>query len=218
MATPASSSTADRHASQADDRALVAALLQHDEQVFVELVTRHQASMRRIARMYVSTDALADEVVQEAWVGVLKGLPRFEARSSLSTWIFRILTNVAKTRGARERRTVPFAALGGDDGPSVEDRRFGGEESAWPGHWAVPPRPWEDPERRLCSLEARDELRAAIATLPPAQQAVLTLRDVEGLSAEEVCGLLDLSPVNQRVILHRARSRVRANLERYLED
>ena len=218
MATPASSSTAERHASRAGDRALVAALLRRDEQVFVELVTRHQASMRRIARMYVSTDALADEVVQEAWEGVIKGLPRFEARSSLSTWIFRILTNVAKTRGARERRTVPFAALGDDDGPSVDYRRFGGEDSAWPGHWAVPPRPWDDPERRLGSLEARDELRAAIAVLPPAQQAVLTLRDVEGLSAEEVCGMLDLTAVNQRVILHRARSRVRESLERYLED
>ena len=212
------SSTAERPVPQEDESSLVAALLRGDERVFVGLVTRHQASMKRIARMYVSSDALADEVVQETWEGVIKGLPRFEARSSVSTWIFRILTNVAKTRGARERRTVPFAALGGDDGPSVDERRFGGDDAAWPGHWALPPRPWENPERRLCSLEARDELRQAINALPPAQQAVLTLRDVEGLSAEEVCGLLDLTPVNQRVILHRARSRVRANLEHYLDD
>src|SRR4051812_40075026 len=174
--------------------------------------------MRRIARMYVPTDALADEVVQETWENVLKALPRFEGRSSLSTWIFRILTNIAKTRGARERRTVPFASLAGDDRPSVEEERFQGEDAAWPGHWATPPRPWEDPQQRVSSLEARSELRAAIRALPPAQQTVLTLRDVEGLSAEEVCGLLDLTDANQRVILHRARSRVRADLERYVSD
>ena len=196
----------------------VAPLLRGDEQAFVELVTRYQSSMKRIARMYVSTDALAEEVVQEAWVGVLKGLPRFEGRSSLSTWIFRILTNLAKTRGARERRTVPFTALGDGDGPSVDESRFQTDDQAWPGHWAVPPRPWENPDRRLCSLETREELRAAIHALPGAQQAVLTLRDVEGLSSEEVCGLLDLTAANQRVILHRARSRLRACLEAHLDD
>jgi len=130
VATPTASSPAVDEAFAADERALVAALLRRDERAFVELVTRYQASMKRIARMYVPTDALADEVVQEAWEGVLKGLPRFEGRSSLSTWIFRILTNVAKTRGARERRTVPFTCVAGDDGPSVEERRFGGEDSA----------------------------------------------------------------------------------------
>jgi RNA polymerase sigma-70 factor (ECF subfamily) len=197
------------------DEALVAALLRKDERAFVDLVTRFQGSMKRIARMYVPTDALADEVVQEAWEGVLRGLPRFEGRSSLSTWIFRILTNVAKTRGARERRTVPFAALAGAEGASVDETRFHGEDAAWPGHWSTPPRAWESPERRLGSLEARGELRAAIGALPSAQQAVLALR--EGLSGEEVCGLLDLTPANQRVILHRARSRVRADLERYLD-
>jgi RNA polymerase sigma-70 factor, ECF subfamily len=199
------------------DAELVAALLRKDERAFVDLVTRFQGSMKRIARMYVPTDALADEVVQEAWEGVLKGLPRFEGRSSLSTWIFRILTNVAKTRGARERRTVPFAALAGAEGASVDEARFHGEDAAWPGHWSTPPRAWESPERRLGSLEARGELRAAIGALPSNQQAVLALRDVEGLSGEEVCGLLDLTPANQRVILHRARSRVRADLERYLD-
>jgi RNA polymerase sigma-70 factor, ECF subfamily len=196
----------------------VAALLRRDERVFVELVTRYQGSMKRIARMYVPTDALADEVVQETWEAVLKGLSRFEGRSSLSTWIFRILTNVAKTRGARERRTVPFTAVAGDEGPSVEERRFAGDDSPWPGHWALPPRPWENPERRLSSLEARGELRQAISALPAAQQAVLTLRDVEGLSADEVCEAMGLTQANQRVILHRARSRVRATLETYLDD
>jgi RNA polymerase sigma-70 factor (ECF subfamily) len=218
VATPTSSSPAEGHALQDDEQALVAALLRRDERVFMALVIRHQATMRRVARMYVSSDAVADEVVQEAWVGVLKALPRFEGRSSLATWIFRILTNVAKTRGARERRIVPFTALAADDGTSVDEDRFQGDGSAWRGHWAVPPCPWDDPERRLCSLEARDQLRAAISALPAAQQAVLTLRDVEGLPAEEVCGLLDLTPTNQRVILHRARSRVRANLEHYLDD
>jgi RNA polymerase sigma-70 factor (ECF subfamily) len=200
------------------DELLVAALLRRDERVFVELVTRYQASMKRVARMYVATDALADEVVQETWEAVLKGLSRFEGRSTLGTWIFRILTNVAKTRGVRERRTVPFTSLGPDEAASVDETRFQGGEATWPGHWATPPRPWENPERRLCSLEARDELRAAIGALPPTQQAVITLRDVEGLSGEEVCELLDLSQANQRVLLHRARSRVRANLESYLED
>jgi RNA polymerase sigma-70 factor (ECF subfamily) len=218
VATPASHSPAEEHPLQDDEQAIVAALLRRDERVFMKLVTRHQATMKRVARMYVSSDALADEVVQEAWVGVLKGLPRFEGRSSLATWIFRILTNIAKTRGARERRMVPFTALISDEGTSVDEGRFQGDGSAWRGHWAVPPCPWEDPERRLCSLEARDELREAIAALPAAQQAVLTLRDVEGLSADHVCGLLDITAANQRVILHRARSRVRANLEHYLDD
>ena len=218
MATPTASSPAVEEAFAADERAVVAALVRRDERAFAELVTRYQASMKRIARMYVATDALADEVVQEAWVGVLKALPRFEGRSSLATWIFRILTNVAKTRGARERRMVPFTALATDEGTSVDEDRFQGDGSAWRGHWAVPPRPWENPERRLCSLEARDELRAAISALPAAHQAVLTLRDVEGLSSDEVCGLLGLTAANQRVILHRARSRVRANLETYLDD
>jgi RNA polymerase sigma-70 factor (ECF subfamily) len=207
-----------REAHVSDDRAVVAALLRRDERVFVELVTRYQASMKRVARTYVSSDALADEVVQETWEGVLKGLSRFEGRSSLSTWIFRILTNVAKTRGVRERRTVPFTSLAGDDGPSVDECRFLGHDSAWPGHWALPPRPWECPERRLGSLEAREELREAINALPAAQQMVLTLRDVEGLSAEEVCEALDLTAANQRVILHRARSRLRAHLEHCLDD
>ena len=203
------------------DAALLDALRTGDEAAFVGLVTRYHASLKRVARAYVSTDAVAEEVVQETWLAVIAGLDRFEQRASLKTWLFHILTNKAKTRGVREKRIVPFASLRpADDAgePAVAPERFQGDGAAWPGHWATPPRPWEDPERRLASLEARERLRAAIAALPEAQQAVLTLRDVEGLDADEVCELLDLTPGNQRVILHRARARVRAELEHYFED
>jgi RNA polymerase sigma-70 factor (ECF subfamily) len=205
-----------------DEAVLVAALRAGDEDAFTALVRRHHTALCRVVRRYVPTDALADEVVQDAWVAVIKGLDRFEQRASLKTWIFHIAVNLAKTRGARERRTVPFSGLGGDEpddaSPSVPPERFQREGDAWPGHWATPPRPWQDPDRRLCALEARDHLRRAIADLPAVQQAVLTLRDVEGLGSDEVCELLDLSPGNQRVILHRARSRVRASLESYMES
>jgi RNA polymerase sigma-70 factor (ECF subfamily) len=150
---------------------------------------------------------------------VVGAIHRFEQRATLKTWLFHILTNKAKTRGVRERRTVPFASLAGaDDEPAVSPDRFQREGDAWPGHWATPPRPWEDPDRRLQSLQARERLRDAIAALPAAQQAVLTLRDVEGLEAEEVCALLDLSAGNQRVILHRARAKVRDALEQWFEE
>jgi RNA polymerase sigma-70 factor (ECF subfamily) len=201
------------------DAPLLAALRAGDEAAFATLVTRYHASLKRVARAYVSTEAVAEEVVQETWLAVIDGLSRFEERATLKTWLFHILTNKAKTRGVRERRTVPFASLGpaGDDEPSVSPDRFQGQGDAWPGHWATPPRPWEDPDRRLHSLEARECLRAAIRALPEVQQAVLTLRDVEGLEAEEVCDLLGLTAGNQRVILHRARARVRTELERYFE-
>jgi RNA polymerase sigma-70 factor (ECF subfamily) len=213
----APSSTAHRSADR--DAALLDALRAGDEDAFVTLVTRYHPSFKRVARAYVSTDAVAEEVVQETWVAAIDGLDRFEQRATLKTWLFHILTNKAKTRGVRERRSVPFASLAGaGDEPSVPPERFQGDGATWPGHWAAPPRPWEDPERRLASLEARDRLRAAIGALPETQQAVLTLRDVEGLEAEEVCDLLELSPGNQRVILHRARARVRAELERYFEE
>jgi RNA polymerase sigma-70 factor (ECF subfamily) len=202
------------------DARLLAALRAGDEDAFTTLVRRHHASLKRVARMYVSTDAVAEEVVQETWLAAIAGLDRFEQRASLKTWLFHILANKAKTRGARERRSTPFASLAaaGGDEPSVPPERFQGDGAAWPGHWAAPPRPWEDPERRLQSLEARERLRTAIGALPDVQQAVLTLRDVEGLDAGEVCELLDLSDGNQRVILHRARARVRAELERYFEE
>jgi RNA polymerase sigma-70 factor, ECF subfamily len=201
------------------DAALLAALRAGDEQAFATLVTRHHASLKRVARAYVSTDAVAEEVVQDTWLAVIAGIDRFQERASIKTWLFHILANKAKTRGKRERRIVPFASLArAEDEPAVAPDRFQREGDAWPGHWAVPPRPWDDPDRRLHALEARDRLRAAIGALPDTQQAVLTLRDVEGLEAEEVCELLDLSPGNQRVILHRARARVRAELERYFGE
>jgi RNA polymerase sigma-70 factor, ECF subfamily len=201
------------------DAALLVSLRAGDEDAFATLVTRYHATLKRVARAYVSTEAVAEDVVQETWLAVIDGLARFEERSSLKTWMFHILANKAKTRGARERRTVPFASLAGaEDEPAVSPERFQRPGDAWPGHWAAPPRPWEDPERRLASLEAREHLRAAIAALPSTQQAVLTLRDVEGLEAEEVCELLDVSAGNQRVLLHRARARVRSELERYFEE
>jgi RNA polymerase sigma-70 factor, ECF subfamily len=202
------------------DASLLAALRAGDEDAFAALVTRYHASLKRVARAYVSTDAVAEEVVQDTWLAAIRGLDRFEQRATIKTWLFHILANQAKTRGVRERRTVPFASLARAEGeePAVSPDRFQRDGDAWPGHWAMPPRPWEDPERRLESLEAREQLRAAIAALPATQQAVLTLRDVEGLDGEEVCDLLDLSAGNQRVILHRARARLRADLERYFEE
>ena len=198
---------------------LVAALRAGDEQAFETLVRRHHASLKRVARAYVSTDAVAEEVVQETWLAVIGALQRFEQRATLKTWLFHILTNKAKTRGMRERRSVPFASLAAaHDEPAVSPDRFQRDGDAWPGHWATPPRPWVDPDRRLQSLEARERLREAIAALPSAQQAVLTLRDVEGLAAEEVCALLDLTPGNQRVILHRARAKVRDALEQWFDE
>jgi len=203
-----------------DEVALVERLRAGDEDAFAELVRLYQPRLQRLARVTVGSAAVAEEVVQDTWMAAIRGLDRFEQRATIKTWLFRILTNQAKSRGMRERRTVPFASLAGADGeePSVAPDRFQRDGDTWPGHWAIPPRPWQDPERRLASLEAREHLRAAIAALPPTQQAVLTLRDVEGLESEEVCGLLDLSAGNQRVILHRARARVRADLERYFEE
>lgn len=204
-----------------DDTRTLAALRAGDAAALSALVRRHHASLRRVARLYVPTDAVAEEVVQDTWLAVVRGVDRFEGRSTLKTWIFHILANIARTRAARERRTVPFCDLvaesAGGDEPAVPPDRFRGADDTWPGHWSAPPRPWEDPERRLASLEIRERLRGSIAQLPAMQQAVLTCRDVEGLSAEEVCTLLDISAGNQRVILHRARSRLRAMLEEAME-
>src|SRR3954451_2657058 len=208
-----------RPRAQAREAQLVAALRAGDEEAFTMLVTTWHATLKRVARAYVRTDATAEEVVQETWLGAVAGLERLEERASLKTWLVHILANRARPRAAREARSVPFTALGGgEDAPAVDPDRFNGEEAAWPGHWAAPPRPWEDPERRLHSLEARALLRAAIGGLPEMQQAVLTLRDVEGLEAQEVCELLDLSDANQRVLLHRARARVRTELEHWFEE
>jgi len=184
------------------------------------LVERYNASLLRVALLYVPSRAVAEEVVQETWLAVLQGIGRFEERSSLKTWIFRILTNRAKTRAERERRTIPFSALsnpGVVPEAALEPERFRAPDDArWPGHWASPPAAWSTPEARLESRETRERLRAAIEELPPGQRAVLSLRDVEGWSSEEVCNALGLTETNQRVLLHRARSRVRKALESYL--
>jgi RNA polymerase sigma-70 factor, ECF subfamily len=197
---------------------LVAALRARDEAAFAALVAELGPSMLRVARMYVSTRAVAEEVVQETWLAVLTGIDRFEGRSSLKTWIFRILANRAKTRGEREGRTVPFSSVAGvdrdGDERAVEPDRFLAD-----GHWASPPSGWGDlPENRLESKETLAVVQAAIETLPETQRAVITMRDVDGWSSEEVRNVLDLSESNQRVLLHRARSRVRRALEAYLED
>jgi RNA polymerase sigma-70 factor, ECF subfamily len=202
------------HSPSADpDAALLDRLRAGDEAAFMELVERHHAALVRLARSFVSSRAVAEEVAQETWLGVLNGIDRFEGRSSLKTWIFRILVNRAKTRGERESRSIPFSSLEqGEDGPSVDPDRF-----LDAGAWSSPPRAWEgEPVERLLAGEARDVVDAAIEKLPPVQRQVITLRDVEGLDADETCRVLDLTDGNQRVLLHRARSHVRQALEEYL--
>jgi RNA polymerase sigma-70 factor (ECF subfamily) len=206
--------------SAADDQDLVERAQAGDEEAYTVLVRRYSPAMLRLARMYVPTAALAEDVVQETWVAVLRGLERFEGRSSFKTWLFRILVNRAKTRGVRESRSVPFASLGsgepgedGDDGPTVDPSRFTSE-----GAWTSAPRNWEDdPEQALDSKEARRIVLEAIDTLPERQKVVITMRDLDGLSADEVRNALDLTETNQRVLLHRARAKVRTALETWLE-
>ena len=204
-----------------NDAELVARLQAGDDEAFVTLVDRFHAPMLRLAANYVPNRAVAEEVVQDTWIGVLNGIDRFEGRSSLKTWIFRILTNIAKTRAQREGRTLPFSALQRPDvvqEPAVEPERFRDpEDPRWPGHWASPPQPW-GPEERLLGGETRAVIERAVEQLPGPQRAVISLRDIEGWSAEEVCNALELSETNQRVILHRARSKVRRALEDYLSE
>jgi RNA polymerase sigma-70 factor (ECF subfamily) len=193
------------------------ALKRGDERAFRELVERHQSLMLRVARRYVRTAAAAEEVVQETWLGVLNGLDRFEGRASLKTWIFRILTNRALTRAERDGRVVPFSSLAGDD-PAVDSDRFRPEDDEWPGHWKSSPPSWDGlPEERLLARETLALVGEAIAGLPERQHLVILLRDVEGWSAGEVCQALAISEANQRVLLHRARSKVRRSLEAYLD-
>jgi RNA polymerase sigma-70 factor, ECF subfamily len=205
----------------AADQELVERAREGDEAAFTELVHRYAPALLRLARMYTPSQAVAEEVVQETWLAVLRGLERFEGRSSFRTWLFRILVNRAKTRGVREHRSVPFASLStggdgdddGDDGPTVDPTRF--VES---GAWATPPRRWEtEPEAALESAEARRIAEEAIAELPERQRIVITMRDLEGLSSEEVRNALDLTETNQRVLLHRARAKVRQALENWID-
>jgi RNA polymerase sigma-70 factor, ECF subfamily len=190
---------------QETDAELLGRLRAGDEHAFVTLVRRHHAVMLRLAAGYVPNMAVAEEVVQDTWLGVLRGLAAFEGRSSVRTWLFRILVNRARTAGARERRSVAI----GDSVPAVDQSRFDAT-----GHWAAPPERWvEEAENRVYAAKLADRLRSAIGDLPVRQREVVLLRDVEGLSSEEVCGVLEISEGNQRVLLHRARSRLRQVLE-----
>jgi RNA polymerase sigma-70 factor (ECF subfamily) len=203
------------------DAQIVAALRRGDEAVFGDLVDRWGPALLRLARAHVPSRAVAEEVVQETWLAVLRGIDGFEERSSLRTWVFGILLNQARSHGRRERRSLPFAALrrraeeGGDD-PAVDPRRFQGRRGERPGWWAAPPTPWDDPERRLDAVESRAALTAAIDALPPRQRDALLLRDVLGLTSEEACTVIGVGEGNERVLLHRARSKVRAALEQQL--
>jgi RNA polymerase sigma-70 factor (ECF subfamily) len=207
-----------QHALSQEDARLVDGLRAGDEAAFAAVMRTYGAGMLRVAQMFVSSRSVAEEVVQEAWLGVLKGIDRFEGRSSLKTWLFRIVANTAKTRGVREARSVPLSSLADDeDDATVQADRFLGAGERFPGHWAVPPHSWAGvPESRLLAKETMDFIRHAIEQLPAAQRAVLELRDIEGLSATEVCNALDLTETNGRVLLHRARAKVRAALEEYL--
>lgn len=196
-----------------DDPALVTRLRAGEEAAFEALLARYDGSLRRVARTLVGTSASADDVVQETWLAVIRGLDRFEARSALSTWIFRILVNRARTRAARDARAVPFSALTGDDQPAVDPAAFRAD-----GRWrSAPPRLDADPETSVLSGELRERLLEAVDELAPAQRAVITLRDIVGIEAEAACELLQISAANQRVLLHRARARVRAALAPLVE-
>jgi len=200
------------------DAALVARLRDGDESAFAELIDLYGATMLRVAQMYVRDRATAEEVVQETWLAVLNGIERFEGRSSLKTWLFRILTNRAKTRGEREGRMLPFSALAGageEDEQAVDPDRFLGPDSAEPGAWAAPPRAW--PQDKILQKETLGVIQMAIEDLPDAQREVIRLRDVEGWTPMEVADALEITDGNQRVLLHRARSKVRAKLEMYLD-
>jgi len=204
--------------SSTDDPRFLQALRNGDEAAFASLLDQYHGRLLRLAMNFVRSYAVAEEVVQETWVGVLEGLNRFEERSSLKTWIFRILINQAKTRASRESRTVPFSSTQSpqdeDREPAVDPSRFEAD-----GHWASELRSWDNdtPERLVLSKECREYIDKAIEALPPNQRLIIQLRDVEELDSKEGCNILKISETNQRVLLHRARSRVRQALEQYLE-
>jgi RNA polymerase sigma-70 factor (ECF subfamily) len=206
-----------------DDSQLIDALAQRDEGAFVALVRQYQASLIRLALVYAKTHAVAEEIVQDTWLGVLQGLDRFERRSSFKTWLFRILVNRARTRAAREHRMVQMSELdeaAESNNPAVASERFlGADHPEWPHHWAIPPKQWgQSPEEELLTRETFDVIQRAISALPSSQRQVITLRDLDGLTSEEVCNVLEITETNQRVLLHRARSKVRGELERYFDS
>lgn len=194
------------------DAKLVERLRAGEEDAFGWIVAQHHQSLVRVAMLFVSDAGAAEEIAQDTWVAVLKGLPAFEGRSSLKTWIFRILVNRARTRGVRDKRMVPLA----DDAEGIDI-------ASWftaAGAWSQPPARWQaqTPEELLLRSETSAVLEAAIETLPDAQRAVITLRDVEGMSGDEVCNVLGLTETNQRVLLHRARTRVRSAVSAHLNS
>jgi RNA polymerase sigma-70 factor, ECF subfamily len=196
-----------------NETVLLSRLRAGDERAFEALVAQHDGALRRVARSYLRTDSAVEDVVQEAWLGVVHGLDGFEGRSSLRTWIFRILVNRARSRAVRDARSVPFSALAIDDAPAVEPAAFAAD-----GRWtSAPPRLDGDPETGLLSAELQERLLDAVDALSHDQRAVITLRDLVGVPAMDVCDLLEITEVNQRVLLHRARARVRAALTPLVE-
>lgn len=191
-----------------------------DAAAFELILDAWSASMLRLARSFVSTGASAEEVVQETWLAVIRGIDGFEGRAALKTWVFRILVNTAKKRGMKESRTVPFGSLTAEDeGPTVDPSRFRSADDPYPGHWLVggKPQPWSEPENAVERAEVARVVTSALAELPDRNRIVITLRDMEGYSSDEVCELLDISHGNLRVILHRSRAAVRVKLEHYFD-
>jgi RNA polymerase sigma-70 factor, ECF subfamily len=206
-----------------EEQLLVERLRARDEAAFTELVERYYGYLLPLANCFVSNRAVAEEVVQEAWLAVLNGIDRFEERSAFKTWISRIVMNLARTRGVRESRMVAFSEFAEDEAKApehaVDPERFRSTTDEYPGHWSVAPRPWNaDPEKQLLTRETMAALESAIESLPEAQRLVLTMRDVNGWTAEEVCNVLDISETNQRVLLHRARSKVPGILENHFSN
>jgi RNA polymerase sigma-70 factor, ECF subfamily len=206
-----------------DERTLIERLKARDEGAFTELVERYYGYLLPLADFFVSNRAVAEEIVQEAWLAVLKGIDRFEGRASFKTWISRIVMNLARTRGVRESRMVAFSEFAdnecGGPEPAVDPERFRAATDEYPDHWCVAPRPWNsDPETQLLSGETMAVLDSALKLLPEAQRLVLTMRDVNGSTAEDVCNALAISETNQRVLLHRARSKVRGILENHYSN
>lgn len=203
-----------------DEASLLKSLREGDEDVFAWLVQQHHNSLVRLALLYLRDEAQAEEVAQETWIAVLNGLNRFEGRSSIKTWIFTILTNRAKTRVQREKRIISFSELeaGLENTPTVDPERFRPSDSVTAAHhWAVDPSPWSNiPEDSFLSQEMLHIVRDAVSTLPENQRAVITLRDIDGFSSDEVCNILGISETNHRVLLHRARAKIRGVLEDYL--
>jgi RNA polymerase sigma-70 factor, ECF subfamily len=199
------------------DADLVAALRAGAEATFAMLLDAWSPGLLRTARAYVATAEAAEDVVQETWLAVIRGVDRFEGRSSLRTWVYRILVNIAKTHGVKDSRTLTWSSLSGDEdaGPTVDPGRFQGPDEPYPGHWRRIPDAWPSPESQVVWREARAMVDAALADLPHRQRVVITLRDVDGYSSEEVCSILDITAANQRVLLHRARAAVRRRLEDY---